>query len=126
MNPTESELAEQRMRNIMGNVLRAGVITAAFIVFIGGVLYLIRYGHNLPDYDIFKGQPEELRHPSTIISNALAFRRRALIELGLLILVATPTIQILFAAFNFIRQRDYIYSSICLIVLILLCYSLTL
>lgn len=126
MNQAESESAEQRMKNIMGNVLRTGVITAAVIVFAGGVLYLIRYGHILPDYEIFKGQPEELRHPGTIISNALSFRRRALIEMGLLVLIATPAIQIIFAAFNFLRQRDYIYSGICLIVLILLFYSLTL
>ena len=126
MNQTKSELVEQRMKNIMGNVLRAGVITAAVIVLVGGVFYLIRYGHNPSDYSTFKGEPEELCHPRTIISNALLFRRRAIIELGLLILIATPTIRVIFAAFSFLWQRDYIYFLICLIALSLLIYSLTL
>jgi uncharacterized membrane protein len=112
------------MERIIGNVLRTGVVLAAFVVLIGGFFYLIRYGGSLPDYSSFKGEPVELCHPGTIISNALSFRRDAVIELGLLLLIATPVFRVIFAAFGFLRQRDYVYCCICLIVLAVLAYSI--
>jgi uncharacterized membrane protein len=119
-----TKFSDQRMEKIIGNVLRAGVITAASVVLIGGFFYLIRYGGTLYNYGSFKGEPAELRHPGTIISSALLLKRRAIIELGLLLLIATPVIRVIFAAFGFLRQRDYVYFCICLIVLTVLTYSI--
>jgi uncharacterized membrane protein len=124
MNLTSSEFSDQRMEKTIGNVLRAGVVIAALVVFLGGLSYLISYGGGSADYSNFKGEPAKLRHPGSIISNALLFRSRDMIELGLLLLIATPVIRVIFAAFSFLRQRDYIYFCICLIVLAVLTYSI--
>jgi uncharacterized membrane protein len=124
MNQTKPEYSDRRMENIIGNVLRTGVIIAALVVFIGGIFYLARYGGNLSDYSSFKGEPAGLRHPGTIISNALSFKTRDVIELGLLLLIATPVVRVIFAAFGFLRQRDYVYFCICLVVLAVLTYSI--
>jgi uncharacterized membrane protein len=124
MNQAGSEFSDQRMENTIGNILRAGVIIAASVVFIGGFFYLIHYGSTLPDYSSFKGEPAELRHPGTIIFSALSFKGRDMIELGLLLLIATPVIRVISAAFGFLWQQDYIYFCICLTVLAVLTYSI--
>jgi uncharacterized membrane protein len=124
MGQVQSESSDRRMEKGVGYVLRAGVVTAAAIVLAGGLFYLIRYGNTLPDYSTFKGEPAELRHPATIIRDTLSFRRRATIELGLLVLMATPVLVVFYVAINFWRQRDYTYVCICLIVLTVLIYSL--
>jgi uncharacterized membrane protein len=45
-------------------------------------------------------------------------------QLGLLLLVATPIARVVFSAFGFWRERDYRYVFITLIVLGVLLYSL--
>jgi uncharacterized membrane protein len=115
---------DQRMDEIMGVVLRTGVILAAVIVLAGGVLYLSRHPAPLPDYRVFRGEPLEYRTVSGIVHETLAFRGRGLIQLGLLVLIATPIARVAFSFFAFLWQRDWIYVLATLIVLGLLIYSL--
>ena len=49
---------------------------------------------------------------------------RAIIQLGLLLLIATPVARVLFSAIAFAIERDYMYVVITLIVLAILLYSL--
>ena len=49
---------------------------------------------------------------------------RGLIQLGLLLLIATPIARVVFSVAGFARQRDWLYVAITLIVLTLLGYSL--
>jgi len=115
---------DQRMDQIMAVLLRSGVLLAASLVFIGGVVYLSR--HNLPaiNYRAFQGEPQELRTVGGILREAGKFHGRGLIQLGLLILIATPVARVLFSVFAFIYERDLTYVVITMIVLTLLCYSL--
>lgn len=121
-----SELAEtdKQIDEWMGLLLRSGVILAAFVVFVGGVVYLVR--HRLPviDYSVFQGEPENLRTISGIFSEARALHGRGLIQLGLLILIATPIARVTFSVFAFFYERDWKYVVFTLIVLTLLLYSL--
>ncbi len=59
--PVEPRWTDRRIENILGNLLRAGVGLAAFIVLCGAVLYLARYGFAPADYRVFKGEPSDLR-----------------------------------------------------------------
>ncbi len=117
--------SDERVEEIVGNLLRVGVIAAAIVVLAGGILYLIRYGWNPPDYSMFRGEPVEFRSVGGILNAALAFRSRGLIQLGLLLLIATPVARVAFSVFAFALQRDRIYIVITLIVLGVLLYSLT-
>jgi uncharacterized membrane protein len=108
----------------LGNLLRAGVLLAAVVVFGGGVLYLARHGTEPADYRVFRGEPADLRSPVGIVTDALAPRGRGLIQLGLLLLIATPVARVAFSVFAFARQRDTTYVGATLIVLALLLYSL--
>jgi uncharacterized membrane protein len=115
---------EQEVEGIVGNLLRVGVMLAAVVVFAGGVLYLIRHGSSVPDYRVFHGEPTDLRGISGIVSDVVALRSRGIIQLGLLLLVATPVARVAFSTFAFARQRDHTYVIVTLSVLAVLLYSL--
>jgi uncharacterized membrane protein len=115
---------DQRMDQIMAVLLRSGVSLAAGLVFIGGIVYLSR--HDLPtiNYRVFQGEPQEYRTVGGILREAATFHGRGLIQLGLLVLIATPVARVLFSVIAFLYERDWTYVAITTIVLALLCYSL--
>jgi uncharacterized membrane protein len=115
---------DKRVESIVGNLLRVGVLLSAAVVLAGGILYLIHYGGNAPDYRVFRGEPEELKGITDIVKDALSLRRRALIQFGLLLLIATPVARVVFAVIAFALQRDVTYVIISLIVLSTLLFSL--
>jgi uncharacterized membrane protein len=117
-------LTDSQVDEIIGNLLRAGVIVASIIVLIGGGLYLKSHGTETPHYHIFNGEPSNLRSIPEIIRNASAFHGRAVIQFGLLLLIATPVMRVAFAALSFLLIRDRIYVGVTLIVLALLLFSL--
>jgi uncharacterized membrane protein len=121
---TERDTAEKRMDEIMGRLLRTGVILAAVFVLAGGVVYLVRHPEPVTDYRVFQGEPEELRTVPGIIHEALALHGRGLIQFGLLILIATPIARVAFSVVAFLYQRDWTYVVITMVVLGLLVYSL--
>lgn len=124
MNVQPSLQADQRMDQLMGILLRTGVILAAALVFVGGVLFLVRHPLPVTNYRVFQGEPEELRTVSGIIRNASSWHGRGLIQLGLLILIATPVARVIFSVFAFLYERDWTYVAVTLLVLSLLLYSL--
>jgi uncharacterized membrane protein len=109
---------------MLGILLRSGVIAAATIVLIGGIIYLIRHGAEMPHYRIFLGEPEDFRRLPGIAKSALSIRGRGIIHVGFLILIATPVARVVFSVFAFALQRDRTYVIITLIVLAVLAYSL--
>jgi uncharacterized membrane protein len=115
---------DQRKDQIMAVLLRSGVLLSASLVLVGGVVYLSR--HDLPviDYRVFQGEPQELRTVGGILREAGKFHGRGLIQLGLLVLIATPVARVLFSVFAFLYEKDWTYVAITIIVLALLCYSL--
>lgn len=117
--------SEARFERLLGNLLRAGVSLSAVLVAIGGVLYLLRHGGEAPSYHVFRGEPVEFRVLPAIVENAVTLqRRRSLIQLGLLVLIATPIVRVAFSAYGFWRQGDRTYVIITLLVLGLLLFSL--
>ncbi|MGA2903144.1 MAG: DUF1634 domain-containing protein [Candidatus Korobacteraceae bacterium] len=115
---------DERIEVIIGALLRTGVILAAAVVLFGGVLYLVRHGHDIPDYRTFHGEPESLKSPTEIVHGVLGMGGRAIIQFGLLLLIATPVARVAFSAVAFAIEGDRMYVVITLIVLAILCYSL--
>ena len=122
--PTIAKWSDRQLQLILGNVLRIGVLTAATVVFLGGVLYLVRHGTALPSYAVFQGEPSDLCSIGGIIADAISGSSRGAIQLGLLLLIATPVMRVLLALVGFAWQRDRIYVLVSLTVLVLLLYSL--
>ena len=115
----------EQVERIVGNLLRFGVFAAALIVLIGGVLYLIRFGAAAQNYEIFRGEPAELRSVSRIVRDVVSLDSRSVIQFGLLLLIATPVARVAFSIVAFALQRDLTYVVVTLIVFALLLYSLT-
>jgi len=121
---TPKDWTDLRIEIIIGSLLRTGVILAASVVFLGGVLYLVRHGHETISYTTFQGEPEALKSIPAVLGGVASFSARAIIQLGLLLLIATPIARVAFAAIAFALERDYLYVVITLIVLAVLLYSL--
>jgi uncharacterized membrane protein len=115
---------DQKVEVIIGNLLRAGVLLAAGVVLIGAGIYLVRHGAEPADYRAFRGEPSELRHLSGIVGDAMALQGRGIIQLGLLLLIATPIARVAFSTIAFAAERDRMYVGFTLIVLTVLIYGL--
>lgn len=115
---------DQRIEEIVGNLLRAGVTLAASVVFVGAVIYLIRHGGSVADYRSFREEPADLRGVWGILRDAISLRGRGVIQLGLLLLIATPVARVAFSIFGFSKERDHMYVVFTTIVLAVLLYSL--
>jgi uncharacterized membrane protein len=124
MSEATVQRADQKIDEIMGFLLRTGVVLAAAIVSVGGVVFLTRHRLPVTNYRVFVGEPEELRTISGIFHEALAFRGRGLIQLGLLVLIATPVARVAFSFFAFLYEWDWTYVVVTVLVLGLLIYSL--
>ncbi len=124
MNLERGGWTDQRLDSIIGNLLRTGVVLAASIVLAGGVIYLRRHGSEIPNYKVFRGEPASLRTISGILHGARTPKGRAIIQLGLLVLLATPVTRVAFSVFAFALQRDALYVVVTLIVLAVLTFSL--
>jgi uncharacterized membrane protein len=115
---------DQKIDEVMGLVLRTGVILAAAIVLTGGIVYLTQHPGTVRDYHVFHGEPAEYKSVSAIADEAMELRGRALIQMGLLVLIATPIARVVFSLMAFLWQRDWTYVVVTAIVLGLLIYSL--
>jgi uncharacterized membrane protein len=115
---------DQKIDEVMGLVLRTGVILAAALVLVGGALYLMRHPGPVRDYRVFVGEPDAYRRIVGIAQDAAALHGRGFIQLGLLVLIATPIARVAFSLFAFLWQRDWTYVVVTMIVLGLLVYSL--
>jgi uncharacterized membrane protein len=115
---------DRRMQVILGNLLRAGVLLSAAIVLWGGCVYLYRHAHEPANYRVFQGEPSEFRTIPGVIRSVLNYRGRGLIQLGLLLLIATPIARVAFSIAGFAIERDKLYVIFTIIVLIVLLYSL--
>ena len=116
---------DEHVERMIGILLRWGVILAAAVVLAGGAVYLARHGSTIPDYRVFRGEPSDLRNVSGIITDAVSWHSRGLIQFGLLLLIAVPVARVAFSVVAFALQRDRTYVVVTLIVLAVLLYSLT-
>jgi uncharacterized membrane protein len=115
---------DRRIEVILGNLLRAGVLISAAVVFFGACVYLSRHAHEPADYRVFRGEPSEYRTIPGVIRSVINFRGRGIIQLGLLLLIATPIVRVAFSVVGFAIERDRLYVAFTLIVLAVLLYSL--
>jgi uncharacterized membrane protein len=119
-----SQWNDQRMELIIGYLLRTGVLLSASVVLIGGIIYVARHGHAIADYHNFRGESSPLRTVTGIFYGVLQLSGRGVIQLGLLLLIATPVARVIFSAIAFACERDYLYVAFTLAVLAVLTYSL--
>lgn len=112
------------MQLLLGQVLRTGTVISISIVFFGGIIYLYRHGRAIADYRAFTGVPVFVQHAGIIFQSAFKMKGQAIIQLGIMLLIATPIIRVLFSAIGFILEKDYLYLTISLLVLFIIFMSM--
>jgi len=115
---------DKRMETLIGILLRTGVFLSAIIVAFGGAIYLVRHANSPTDYRMFRGEPSDLRMIGGILRDAFAPHGRGIIQLGLLVLIATPVARVAFSIVAFAAERDRLYVVVSSLVLLILLYSL--
>jgi uncharacterized membrane protein len=121
---TTRNWTDKNIEEIVGTLLRVGVSLSAFVVSIGAAIYLARHGGEPANYRVFHGEPSDLRSLSGIVRDAFHLRGRGIIQLGLLLLIATPVARVAFSIWGFAEEHDRLYMVFTGIVLIVLLYSL--
>jgi uncharacterized membrane protein len=123
-NAPRSRWNDERVERIMGTLLQTGVIISGLVVLAGGVLYLVRYGPVPVNYENFVPERATVRSIRVIVNNALHGDGRAIIQCGLLLLIATPVARVFFSIIAFALEGDRLYVVLTLIVFTILLFSL--
>jgi uncharacterized membrane protein len=117
-------MTDQEVDEVIGTLLRWGVVIAATVVGIGGLWYLIQYGGGTPNYRVFHGEPKNLRSLRGIVGGIERPQCLEVIQFGVVLLIATPVSRVAFSVVAFLMEHDHKYVIITLIVLSVLLFSL--
>lgn len=119
------EWSDERVEQGVGNLLRIGVLIAALVTLVGGTLYLLQDAWALKSYRLFHGVPSGLTSIRGILRGVAAFDSEAIIQFGIVLLIATPVARVALSLLGFIRQRDRTYVAVTVIVLAILLLGLS-
>ena len=117
-------MTAKTMERVVGRLLQTGVLLSASVVIAGGVWLLSRSGNTVVDFRQFRAEPRELRSVGALLNTAPHPKPEAVIQFGLMLLIATPVARVIFSMVAFALQRDRAYVIITMIVLAVLAYSL--
>ncbi len=115
---------QHAVEQLVGRLLQGGVLIAAAVTIAGGVWLLAVHGGEKLSLGVFRGEPDYLRSIGGIVRGALEGRSDAIVQLGLVLLVATPVARVALTMVTFLLQRDRIYAAITALVFALLLYGL--
>jgi uncharacterized membrane protein len=124
VTPAIRDSRDERIEQVIGRLLQLGVLSAALIVAVGGALILAQYGHMPASFQRFHGEEFSLKSIGGIVQAVLRGDSRAIVQLGLVLLIATPVARVALTLGAFVVQRDRLYILTTSIVLTLLLYGL--
>ena len=116
--------SDRQIEEIVGGLLQIGVSLSAFVVLVGGGIYLARHAFAVADYRRFQGEPLDFRTVKGVLHAVRDLRGKGIIQLGLMLLIATPVARVAFSIWGFAAERDKMYIAFTAIVLSILLYSL--
>jgi uncharacterized membrane protein len=117
-------MTDERLENLIGNILRFGVLTAAVVVAAGGIFFLVEHHADPVHYRTFRLESVRFRELSDIVRSSFQLDPAAIIQLGLVVLIATPIARVALASIGFYLERDRLYVFVSLVVLSVLVFSL--
>ena len=118
-----SHFDDRRMETVMGRLLQVGVLLASFVMLIGGILYMRAHHGEMPNYRVFSSEPLRLRHFGGVVEGIRVGDPAAIIQLAVLLLIATPVARVVFALFAFLIEKDKLFVVISSVVLAVLLYG---
>ncbi len=118
------KLNDKQVEILIGQVLRAGVLLSCFVTVIGLGLFLLHHATATPNYHVFHSVSAPLRSVVGLIPNAFHGDPMAIIQLGVLLLIATPVARVAFLVGAFAMERDRMYVFVSGLVLVILLGSI--
>jgi uncharacterized membrane protein len=115
---------DRRLGREIGAILRLGVLVSSAVIVLGLVPYLIRDGTRQADYHLFRGEPAVFRSIPDLLGYAGRAHPRGIMQLGVLLLIATPFARVALCLVEFARERDWLYIGVTLAVLLTLSWGL--
>ena len=119
--------AEAELNDTIGNVLRYGVVLSSAVVALGLALMLLAPPAGAP------GSLQEMLTTnfgvptltlSSLLNGVASGNAISVLELGTLILVATPLTRVAASVLLFLREKDMLYVGITLLVLSMLLFAI--
>lgn len=119
--------ASSRAESLLSRLLQSGVIASMALLIFGTVLTLMHHGDYFSNPDALEGvtgPDAEFPHSLAELPGELAaFKGRAYVVLGLLVLILTPVLRVAASVVLFIRQRDWLFAAMTSLVLVILIVS---
>lgn len=107
----------------VGNLLRLGVLLSV-ITSIIGFIKLFMEGFVMPKkYKLLEMGSSSEKVWGQFWSSLMKGEGMAIIQLGILFLIFTPLVRIIFALIGYLKEKDYVYVIISLIVLAIMAVS---
>lgn len=100
---------KQQIERQMGRLLQTGVLISAAVMTLGGGVYLAGHGGQTPALGTFH--------------KAVWNSETRLLQIGILLMIATPIARVLFAVFAFARVKDWLYAAVSATVLMLIIWG---
>jgi uncharacterized membrane protein len=120
------KLKDKDISSAIGDILRWGVYLSLSVVLIGGIMYLLRHGAEKDE--IGKLFTEKDKNISQLLHEVFAGIAQGkgvyIIELGVLLLIATPIARVFFSLLAFAVEKDKKYVLITFIVLMIILLSM--
>jgi uncharacterized membrane protein len=109
-----------KMELVISSLLRYGVLLSFVVILAGSILLFVEGG---PAATVrLTGEPIP-KVPSEVIAQAFQGQPKAIIDLGLFLLIATPVARVAVAFVAFLLEADYVYTLITFYVLAMLVLS---
>jgi uncharacterized membrane protein len=117
--------ADRDIQIILGTLLRVGVIASMTVVLVGGLVYLTSNHSEIVNYSQFDSGKSGFSTISKIFIELGELKGSAIIQFGILLLIFTPIMRVVFSIFSFLIERDYLYVLIGAFVLCVILFSLS-
>jgi uncharacterized membrane protein len=117
-------MTDEKLESMIAAILRVGVLLSAMVVGVSAAFYLAVHHADHPRYRTFEMVAPNLRTIGGIVSSAAHLQTDAMIQLGLLLLIATPVARVALAVVGFYLDGDRLYVGVSLLVFAILMFSL--
>lgn len=122
-----SERPRPDLNDAIGKILRYGVVLSSVVVTAGLALVLLAPPPGTPatlQGTLAANFGRPTLSSSALIAGVAAGSALGVLQLGLLILVATPVTRVAASVLLFLRERDMLYVGVTLLVLVMLLFAL--
>lgn len=119
-----SPWTDHEIEQVIGRLLQVGVLAASALVLVGGALLLLRHGAEPTALSVFHGAASHLRSVGGAFRGLLDGNPRAIVQFGIVLLIATPVARVALTLAAFAVQRDRLYVALTALVLALLLFGL--